>query len=545
MSLFKKLFLSFFVLNILTLGIGFFSTKQVTNTAVFIQEVYDKPLQSINFARTAQNDFTQMQMFLYKVSNNKAFDEDSLEEVNDNLELFEENLEIAQERAISQDSKDSLIAINADIKKWRSIKDDIFTQHVKYRDIEGVSDSIQSNLADLVEFEATAGYDFVIDIQNTAHFTKKKTTIITAIVAGFGFILAIFLSFNITKPVKSCVKIAESIAKGKFDNDIKVKRKDEMGKLLTSLDIMQKNLAQHLEEQENIRKAQEEKESKQRKKLLNSISSDLNTSMGKAISTIRGTVGGLTKVANELSEVSQQSLAKSDNTSYNMENVGHNIGSVAAATEQLSASISDITENTNQSSSLAMSVATRAQESHKIVERLAKTSEDIGSILSFINDIANQINLLALNATIEAARAGEAGKGFSVVASEVKNLASQTGEATEDIKLQVDSIQEVTKQVVMSIDDIMKSVDEVQKISGTNAQAMNDQSSATSEISRMVQDVSVKTNESVNNMREVKDSANVTKNSAEKVIVETQQLSNEMENFQSVVKSLVDKIQSA
>ena len=85
------------------------------------------------------------------------------------------------------------------------------------------------------------------------------------------------------------------------------------------------------------------------------------------------------------------------------------------------------------------------------VDGLSSAAEKIGNIIQLIQAIASQTNLLALNATIEAARAGDAGKGFAIVASEVKNLASQTAQATEQIASQLATIQSATGETVTAI----------------------------------------------------------------------------------------------
>jgi twitching motility protein PilJ len=92
------------------------------------------------------------------------------------------------------------------------------------------------------------------------------------------------------------------------------------------------------------------------------------------------------------------------------------------------------------------------QDTSKRLKRLGESSQEIGDIVSLIDDIADQTNMLALNAAIQASMAGEAGRGFAVVADEVQRLAERAGQATKQIETLVKAIQTDTHEAVASME---------------------------------------------------------------------------------------------
>ncbi len=117
-----------------------------------------------------------------------------------------------------------------------------------------------------------------------------------------------------------------------------------------------------------------------------------------------------------------------------------------------------------------------AADSQDRMAALTRATDEVGKIVTLINDIAEQTNLLALNATIEAVRAGEAGRGFVVVASEVKSLAGQTANATDEITRQIAGIQSAVAEVASSMSEITSEMEEADRGASSIAHALNEQS---------------------------------------------------------------------
>ncbi len=221
--------------------------------------------------------------------------------------------------------------------------------------------------------------------------------------------------------------------------------------------------------------------------------------------TVTAAASEVLSVAEQMSEDSEDLSMRANTVAAASEEMSANMGSVAAASEESSTNLSIVATSASEMKSTLNEVAKSCSRARVISEKAASNVEtasqkvtllgeaarEISKITEVITEIAAQTNLLALNATIEAARAGEAGKGFAVVANEIKELANQTTNATHDIRNKVVGIQSSTDETVSEVGNISEVIVEVNDIVAAIAAAIEEQSAAANEVSDNIQQASM------------------------------------------------------
>ena len=194
----------------------------------------------------------------------------------------------------------------------------------------------------------------------------------------------------------------------------------------------------------------------------------IKAALSKIVVSLNESIGIINQTAHEF-DVSSKQVA---NTS---ELLSRGASEQAASIEELSASIASATEQVHKNAQNAtsakeladMTVTDMAQGNQQMsemvgaMENISSSATEISKIIKIIDDIAFQTNILALNAAVEAARAGAAGKGFSVVADEVRNLASKSAEAAKNTALLIEKSISHTKQGAEIADETAKSLSSV------------------------------------------------------------------------------------
>jgi twitching motility protein PilJ len=130
------------------------------------------------------------------------------------------------------------------------------------------------------------------------------------------------------------------------------------------------------------------------------------------------------------------------------------------------------------------------QETSKRIKRLGESSQEIGDIVSLINDISDQTNILALNAAIQASMAGDAGRGFAVVADEVQRLAERSGAATKQIEALVKTIQSDTQEAVLSMEQTTAEVVRGARLAEDAGVALEEIESVSKNLAALIQNIS-------------------------------------------------------
>ena len=184
-------------------------------------------------------------------------------------------------------------------------------------------------------------------------------------------------------------------------------------------------------------------------------------------------VSNINRTAVEVSQSAQETQSTALNLADAAEHQAQEIAGASAAINEMAVTIDQVSANASESANVAErsvhiagdgakvvqntirgmdTIREQIQETSKRIKRLGESSQEIGDIVSLINDIADQTNILSLNAAIQASMAGDAGRGFAVVADEVQRLAERSSAATKQIETLVKTIQADTNEAVTSME---------------------------------------------------------------------------------------------
>ncbi len=383
---------------------------------------------------------------------------------------------------------------------------------------------------------------FVTDIEEEINAIEKHLGGIVAVVVLFSLFVAIVVGRSISKPVLGLNLAMRRLADGDLDSEIGFEgRRDEIGDMAGTVHVFQENARQvqrlKAEQAEAERRAAEEK-----KQVMNQLAADFEQSVGGIVNIVASAATELQSSSKNLSEMAEQTSRQTSTVAAATEEASASVQTVASAAEELSASISEINRQVEESGRVAAGAVEQVRRTDATVSTLSEAATQIGDVVKLIQDIAEQTNLLALNATIEAARAGEAGKGFAVVAGEVKNLANQTARATEEIGKKIVTVQSISKETVDAIRNIGGVIEHIDEITKTIASALHQQDDATKEISNNVQQASAGTSEVSSSIVNVTHAARESGNAAAEVLEASGELSRQAEQLRKEINAFLSKV---
>ena len=320
--------------------------------------------------------------------------------------------------------------------------------------------------------------DTLKSFESSASFSTKLAMGIIVFGVVIAILMGLLISRTITVPVVFLARFADTAAGGNLDESLDMKRGDEIGSLASSLQSLVANIKSMITKANDKTHEAEESSAKALEAMRAAEASQKAAERAKtegmlvAAGQLEGVVAAIALASEQLSvqivDSERGAAAQADR-----------INETAAAMEEMTTTILDVTKSAEETSHFSSSTKEKAGEGATVVRKavdgihdiqtasiamktdiskLAEQAEAISNIMSMISDIADQTNLLALNAAIEAARAGEAGRGFAVVADEVRKLAEKTMISTTDVGRSVSGIQSSVDESIAQVEKVVELV---------------------------------------------------------------------------------------
>ena len=511
----RKLTISYgFILSLLVISIVV-SIGNLISIRSKVEVFYNGPFRVLNAANTVNSSFEAMQKSVFRAisSTSQANTEQALENARAWERKIQEQIPVIQKDFLGDQAiVERLQAALDELAPQREHVLELAVQNQKaeasaYMEANNIITihKAQAELDELIEIADRKADELIVNLHamQTKFITILSVLGIASVLVSVFF--GIYITRGITRPIKELEAAARQMEQGHLKIDVNYASKDELGSLSNSMRQMSDKISYYMDAISRVMRQLADSN------LEIPHYDDFQGDFLPVQESLLIVLNSLNETISEINKFSDQVANGADQVSNGAQILSQGVIAQASSVEELAATMSEISQQVKENAETSQVVKTAAgemgenilacnqqmQEMKNAMEKINQNSTQIRSIIKTIDDIAFQTNILALNAAVEAARAGESGKGFSVVAQEVRSLATRSSDASKSTEALIEQSlaavvygTKVAEETAASLRNIAGGTDEMISKINQIAEASKRQAAATEMVSTGIDQIS-------------------------------------------------------